>query len=98
LVTFSLRLDLNAGTAAAAIVRIGGLPFTSNSVFRGYAGSWAYAAGTIVNSTSTNLPTINVDVSATTISFYTTAGAAFNGTALATASSFSVDLCGMYYV
>jgi hypothetical protein len=97
LVTFSLRLELNAGTAAAAIVRIGGLPFASDVAFRGYAGSWGYAAGSIIGSTTTNLPTLNIDAGGSTIAFYTTAGAAFNGTGLGTASSFSVDLAGWYY-
>ena len=97
LVTFALRLELSAGTAAAAIVQIGGLPFTANISFRGYAGSWAYAAGNVINSLSTNLPTLNVDAGSTTISFYNTQGAAFNGTDLSTAANFSVDLCGMYY-
>jgi hypothetical protein len=97
LVTFSLRLELNAGTAAAAIVRIGGLPFTADATYRGYAGSWGYAAGNIIGSTTTNLPTLNIDAGATTIAFYDTAGSAFNGTSLVTASSFSVDLAGSYY-
>jgi len=97
LVTFSLRLELSAGTAAATIVRIGGLPFTSDVTYRGYAGSWAYAGSTIINSTSTNLPTLNIDAGGTTIAFYNTAGSAFNGTNLNNAAGFSVDLCGLYY-
>lgn len=97
LVTFSLRLELNAGTAAASILRIGGLPFTSDVTYRGYAASWGYAAGTIIGSTTTNLPTLNIDAGGTTVAFYDTAGSAFNGTNLATASSFSVDLAGWYY-
>jgi hypothetical protein len=97
LVTFSLRLELSAGTAAATILRIGGLPFTSDVTYRGYAGSWGYAAGTIIGSTTTNLPTLNIDAGGTTLAFYNTAGSAFNGTNLVTASSFSVDLFGSYY-
>jgi hypothetical protein len=97
LVTFSLRLELNAGTAAAAIVRISGLPFTSDVAFRGYAASYAYIYSSIVNSTSTNPPTLSIDAGATIISFYNTAGAAFNGTDLNNAAGFGVDLCGMYY-
>jgi hypothetical protein len=97
LVTFALRLELSAGTAAATILRIGSLPFTSDSTFRGYAGYWAYAGSTIINSTSTNLPTLNIDVGGTTIAFYDTAGSAFNGTALNNAAGFSVDLFGSYY-
>lgn len=97
LVTFSLRLELNAGTAAADILRIGGLPFASDVAFRGYAASWGYAAGSIIGSTTTNLPTLNIDAGGSTLAFYTTAGAAFNGTALGTASIFSVDLAGWYY-
>lgn len=97
LVTFSLRLELNAGTAAADILRIGGLPFASDVAFRGYAASWGYATGSIINSTTTNLPTLNIDAGGSTLAFYTTAGSAFNGTSLVTASSFSVDLAGSYY-
>jgi hypothetical protein len=97
LVTFSLRLELSAGTAAAAILRIGGFPFTSDGAFRGYAGAYNYAASSIINSTSTNLPTLSVDAGAATMAFYNTAGGAFNGTDLNSASSFSVDLSGMYY-
>jgi hypothetical protein len=97
LVTFSLRLELNAGTAAAAILRIGGLPFAADSAFRGYAGSWGYAASSVINSTTNNLPTLNIDAGASTLAFYTTAGSAFNGTDLGTASSFNVDLAGWYY-
>lgn len=97
LVTFSLRLELNAGTAAAAILRIGNLPFASDVAYRGYAGSWGYAAGNVVGSTTTNLPTINIDAGASSMAFYNTAGAAFNGTNLVTASNLSVDLNGWYY-
>ena len=97
LVTFSLRLELSAGTAAADILRIGSLPFTPDGAFRGYAGSWGFAGSSILNSTSTNLPTLNIDAGGTTIAFYNTAGSAFNGTSLATASGFSVDLFGSYY-
>jgi hypothetical protein len=97
LVTFALRLELSAGTAAASILRIGGLPFTSDIAFRGYAGSWAYAGANIIGSTLTNLPTLNIDVGATSIAFYNTAGAAFTGTNLVLASGFSVDLAGSYY-
>lgn len=97
LVTFSLRLELSAGTAAATIVRIGSLPFTSDVTFRGYAGAWAYAGSTIINSTSTNLPTLNIDEGGTTLAFYNSAGSAFDGTALNNAAGFSVDLSGWYY-
>lgn len=97
LVTFALRLELNAGTAAAAILRIGNLPFASDGTFRGYSGSWGYAAGSVTSSNNTNLPTINIDAGASSMAFYTTAGAAFNGTDLFAASSFSVDLSGWYY-
>ena len=97
LVTFALRLDLNAGTAAAAIVRIGGLPFTSDVAYRGYAGSWGYAGGTITASTLVNLPILNIDAGGTTLAFYDTAGSPFNGTSLVNASGFSVDLAGSYY-
>jgi hypothetical protein len=97
LVTFSLRLELSAGTAAATILRIGGLPFTADGAFRGYASAYNYVSSSIVNSTSTNLPTIGADAGGATMSFYTTAGNAFNGTDLNSASSFSVDLSGMYY-
>ena len=97
LVTFALRLELNAGTAAAAILRIGNLPFASDVAYRGYAGSWGYAAGNITGSTLVNLPTLNIDAGGTTLAFYDTAGSAFNGTSLVTASSFSVDLAGSYY-
>lgn len=92
LVTFSLRLELNAGTAAAAILRIGGLPFASDVAFRGYAGSWGYAAGNVVGSTTTNLPTLNIDAGASSLAFYTTSGAVFNGTDLVTASCLGANL------
>lgn len=97
LVTFSLRLDLNAGTAAASILRIGGLPFASDIAFRGYSASWAYSAGSIIGSILTNLPTISVDPGVSTLAFYNTDGSAFNGTSLGTAGNFSADLAGWYY-
>jgi hypothetical protein len=97
LVTFSLRLELNAGTAEADIVRIGGLPFASDVAFRGYAGSWGYASSSVVNSTSTNLPTINIDAGASSFALYNSAGSAFNGTNLNAAGSLSIDLSGWYY-
>ena len=78
-------------------MRIGGLPFTSDVTYRGYAGSWGYAGGNITGSTLTNLPTLNIDAGGTTIAFYDTAGSAFNGTSLVLASGFSVDLSGWYY-
>lgn len=98
IVYFMFRLELSAGTGAAAILQIGGLPFTVSGAFRGGAACFAYAAGTIVSSTSTNLPTINCNAGSATMSFYKTDGVAFNGSDLATAANFSADISGWYFV
>jgi hypothetical protein len=98
LVTYSLRLTLSAGTGAASILQIGGLPFTSASAPRGMAGSIAYAAPAVINSTSTNLPTFETQAGGTTLLFYKTDGTQFLGTDLNSASTFNIDLGGMYFV
>ena len=98
LVTYSIRVTLSAGTAAASILQINGLPFTAASAPRGMAGSIAYAAGSVINSTSTNLPLCEVGAGGSTLSFFKTNGSQFLGTDLATASTLDIDLGGQYFV
>jgi hypothetical protein len=98
LVTYSLRLTLSAGTAAASILQIGGLPFTPAAAPRGMAGSFSYATSSVVNSTSTNLPTFEAAPGGSVLSFYKTEGSQFLGTDLNAAGTFDVDLGGQYFV
>jgi hypothetical protein len=98
LVTYSIRLTLSAGTAAANLLQIGGLPFTAASAPRGMAGSISYASGSVINSTSTNLPVFEASAGSSTLNFYKTNGSQFLGTDLATASTLDIDLGGQYFV
>jgi hypothetical protein len=98
LVTYSIRLTLSAGTAAANLIQIGGLPFTAASAPRGMAGSIAYASGSVINSTSINMPVFEAGAGTSTLNFYKTNGSQFLGTDLATASTFDIDLGGQYFV
>jgi len=96
LVTYSLRLTLTAGTAAASILQIGGLPFTVASAPRGMSGSIAYAASSIISTTSTNLPIFEAGAGSSALSFYQTDGNQFLGTNLNAAATFNIDVGGQY--
>jgi hypothetical protein len=98
-VSFSVRIGLSAGTANAEIIAIGSLPFTVLST-NGYhgGGSFAYVNSSMINSTSTNLPTIYVRPNTASLEFYKTDGSNFTGTSLNAASTLDVYIVGQYFV
>jgi hypothetical protein len=94
-VTFTMVIVVNAGTTNGTQLTFGGLPFTTKST-NDSAGNFGYASSNVVNSTSTNLPTLTIFDSRTWITAYTTAGANFNGTSLSGAN-IEVHITGVYY-
>ena len=93
-----LRVDLSAGTANGNHLTISGLPFTSANTTTNAANGFVfpYADSSIVNSTSTNLPTLYTQSNITNIKFYKTTGATFTGNDLNSASSASFYIAGVY--
>ena len=93
-----LRIDLSAGTANGNHLTISGLPFTSANTTTNAANGFIfpYADSSIVNSTSTNLPTLYTQSNITNIKFYKTTGATFTGNDLNSASSASFYIAGVY--
>lgn len=90
-------LSTSAATGDANQLRIGGLPFTSSGTIRG--GSYiTYDNGTLVGSTSTNLPTMLIALNGTQIRFLKTDGANFNGTDCVAIGSLNFFFVGQYTV
>jgi hypothetical protein len=82
---FQLVINVTGGTRNANGISVS-LPFTSNNTgtFAG-GGFFSYVTGSIVGSTTTNLPTIYVGGNNTELNFYNTNGGSFTGNDLNTA-------------
>ena len=82
---FNIWLAITSGTRTGSLLQIT-LPFTSTSA--GFTGGayWAYASGAVVNSTTTNLPTLYIGGSTDRMNFYFSDGNNFNGTNLSLAN------------
>ena len=81
---FSFRLTVVSGTRNSNLLRMT-LPFSTPIIPALQAGAayWAYASGSVINSTSTNLPVMYISGDGTNIvGFYNTSGTDFNGTSL----------------
>ena len=93
-----LRVELSAGTANGNHLTVSGLPFTSANTTTNAANGFvfAYVDSSIVNSTSTNLPTLYTQSNITNIKFYKTTGATFTGNDLNSASSANFFISGVY--
>jgi len=83
---FQLVINVTGGTRNADGISVS-LPFTSNNTgtFAG-GGFFSYVTGSIVGSTTTNLPTIYVGGNNTELNFYNTNGGGFTGNDLNTAT------------
>jgi hypothetical protein len=95
-VILSFQLTTNSGTANSSGLTIGGLPFTINGggTGSGGAGIIGYTDNALVNSETTNLPTVYGNTS--TFQFYNTAGGTFVGTDLADADSLNMHITCVY--
>jgi hypothetical protein len=93
-----IRVELSAGSGNGNHLTVSGLPFTSANTTTDAANGFVfpYAHSSIVNSTSTNLPTLYTQSNITNIKFYKTTGATFNGNDLNSASSANFYIAGVY--
>jgi hypothetical protein len=82
-VTFAFRLYVNGGTRNGSTLAFS-LPFLAKTTgTQTGPASWAYVNTSIVNSTSTNLPTLYIDTNTTIMYCYKTDSNSFAGTDLA---------------
>jgi len=98
-VFFTCRLEIGTGTANSGRVTIAGLPFFSaTSPSGGFAGSavFPYVNVNIVNSKTTNQPTMYVPQNSSVINFYWTNGDNFIGTELSVPTNADFYLTGNY--
>jgi len=94
-VNFSFRIYLSGGTRNGSLLTFT-LPFVGKSTgMQAGAGVWAYASAGVVNSTSTNLPTLYINSGASEMYCYSTAGGSFIGTDLAGATP-DIYISGSY--
>ena len=94
LVQIQISIETSGGTRNANLVNIGNLPFTQANFNGGPGFTIAYVSA-VVNSTTTNLPTVYGDSNTTTLTFYKTDSSGFTGNDLQSAS-FRVDITGTY--
>jgi len=81
IVNFRLQIELGSGVSKNGNrIEISGLPFTSSSALPGGGANWSYVNTKVVNSTSTNIPTLWIQSSNSNISWYNTDGGSFVGT------------------
>ena len=92
---FDLNIQTNAGSGANTRLRIGGFPFTADTSGSGHA-SIGYTDNALVNSTSTNLPTLFREPSA--LDFYNSGGGQYVGTDLNDPDSINIYISGVYKV
>ena len=98
-VFFICRLEIGTGTGNGNIISIGGLPFTTaTSPSGGFAGSaiFSYVNVNIINSTTTNPPTMYIPQNATGINLYKTNASPFVGTDLSVPTNADFYLTGSY--
>jgi hypothetical protein len=90
-----LRVRLSAGTATSNQVGISGLPFTSASG-DGDGLYFPFVHSSVVNSTTSNPPTLYIQPGTTSILMYNTDGLIFRGNELNSASSANFYIVGTY--
>jgi hypothetical protein len=98
-VFFTCRLEIGTGTGNGNRIDIGGLPFSSlTSPSGGFSGAavFSYVNSNIINSTSTNPPTMYIGDNSTGINFYKTNGDNFLGTDLSVPTNADFYLTGYY--
>jgi hypothetical protein len=95
-VNFALELSINGGTRNADGVQIT-LPITSASSadFRSFGAYWTYVDGSILASTTTNLPTIFIPNNASHMQLYGSNGGSFTGNDLGNATP-TFYICGSF--
>jgi hypothetical protein len=83
---FKLRVKLSSGSANSNRISISGLPFTVFTDPPADGAYWSYLDSSVINSTSTNPPTLYQSRNTSYISFYKTSGADFTGNDLNSAT------------
>ena len=83
---FKLRVKLSSGSANSNRIGISGLPFTVFTDPPADGAYWSYLDSSVINSTSTNPPTLYQSRNTSSISFYKTSGADFTGNDLNSAT------------
>jgi len=99
-VFLAVRLEIGTGTGNSSRIEIGGLPFTTaTSSSTGLVGSgvFSYTNVNIINSTTTNLPTIYFPQNVNQFGFYKTNGTSFNGNDLSTPTDADFYLSAFYF-
>jgi hypothetical protein len=96
LVQIQVSIETNGGTRNGATLVIGSLPFTIGTFTGGPGFTIAYVSN-VVNSTTTNLPTVYGDVGTVNLSCYKSDSSIFAGNDLQSAS-FRIDFSGTYGV
>ena len=91
IVYFDLSLQTTGGSGVNTRLRIGGFPFTAVNSSAGHA-SIGYTDNALINSTSTNLPTLFTEPS--TLDFYNSGGGQFVGTDLNDPTSINIYISG----
>ena len=93
-----IRVELSAGTANGNHLTVSGLPFTSaNTTTTAQNGFvFPYIHSSVINSTTTNPPTLYLQVNSTAIKFYKTNGVTFTGNDLNSASTADFYIAGVY--
>jgi hypothetical protein len=91
IVYFDLSLSTTGGSSVNTRLRIGGFPFTAVNSGAGHA-SIGYTDNALINSTSTNLPTLFTEPS--TLDFYNSGGGQFVGTDLNDPTSINIYISG----
>ena len=96
-VFFRGQISTTVGTPDANQLIIGGLPFTSNGSVPGGA-YFSYDNGSLVGSTTVNLPLLFVDANSTQITMWKTDGGGFTGTNAVSVAAMNFYFIGQYFV
>jgi hypothetical protein len=97
-VSFQLRVQTNGGTAAASIIIVSGLPFTTASTVGLYGGAYFnYTTSGLVNSLSNNIPTMHIPSGGVRIELYQTDGTNFDGTDANNVANINLYISGSYF-
>jgi hypothetical protein len=96
LVNFGLQTNVASSTRNSSQVQIS-LPFTvaSSGNSRAFGGYWTYVDTNIFSSSTTNLATIYIENGTSYLLFYSSTGAPFVGTDIATSTP-SLYICGSF--
>ena len=96
-VTFSLRIQATSHTVIGGHVKINGLPYANGGNNGKEGGAFFNYASAVDTTNSGYLPTMHVSNNASTLSFYTTSGGAYNAGAGGTNWNLTLHITGVYH-